>query len=129
MNGTAWNAWLAELPEDRRAEYGAILDRINTILSQDRSYHLDQLQRVERRLDGQGNRQAETVDRLDRYEEQRAKDVAAEIDRMLRMTITREEYDALMVALYELTTRIAKLEPLLDLPVRVRALELGRSEP
>lgn len=127
MNSAAWNAWLAELPEDRRDEYVKVLERIQTILNQDRSYMLDQQQRIERRQDGLSSRQAEIVDRLDRYEEQRAKDVAVEIDRMLQMTITRQEYDALMVVLYELTTRIAKLEPLQELPVRVRALELGRS--
>lgn len=126
MNSAAWNAWLAELPTDRRDEYVKVLERIQAILNQDRSYMLDQQQRIERRQDGLSSRQAEIVDRLDRYEEQRAKDVAAEIDRMLQMTITRQEYDALMVALYELTARIAQLEPLQDLTTRVRALELGR---
>ena len=127
MNSAALNAWLADIPAERREDYVKVLERIQTILNQDRSYMLDQQQRIERRQDGLSSRQAEIVERLDRYEEQRAKDVAAEIDRMLQMTITRQEYDALMVVLYELTTRIAKLEPLQELPVRVRALELGRS--
>lgn len=128
MNSTAWNAWLATLPADRREEVETVLERITKIVDEMRSYLLDQLQRVERRQDGLGQRQAELVTRLDVYEEQRARDVRDEIDRRLADAITREEHDALMTVLYTLTTRIAQVEELRGLTVRVQALELRMLE-
>lgn len=128
MNNTQWNAFLASLPAERREELGTVLERVTKIVAETHSYLLDQLQRVERRQDGLSQRQADQVDRTDRYEEQQARHVAAEIDRMLGETISRAEYDGLMKALYELTTRIQQLEPLADLLVRVQAVEQRLSE-
>jgi hypothetical protein len=128
MNSAAWNAWLATLPADRREEYGIVLERITKIVDEMRSYLLDQLQRVERRQDGISQRQADQASRLDTYEEQRARDVRLELDQRLADTITREEHDALMTVIYELTTRIAQVEELRGLTVRVQALELRMQE-
>jgi hypothetical protein len=105
MNSAAWNAWLATLPADRREEYGIVLERITKIVDEMRSYLLDQLQRVERRQDTISQRQADQASRLDTYEEQRARDVRL-----------------------ELTTRIAQVEELRGLTVRVQALELRMQE-
>jgi hypothetical protein len=123
MNSTAWNLWLATLPAERRDEYGIVLERISKIVDEMRNLTLDDLQRVERRQSGLSDRQGEIVARLDAYEEQRGRDVQREFDRIRADTITREEHDALMVALYELTARIQQLEPLADLLIRVQALE------
>ena len=128
MNSTQWNAFLASLPADRREELGIVIERITKIVDEMRSYTIDQIQRVERRQDGLSQRQADQVARADRYEEQQARHVRTEIDRMLGETITREEYDALMTAVFELTTRIEKLEPLADLLVRVQAVEQRLTE-
>jgi hypothetical protein len=128
MNSTAWNAWLATLPADRREEFGIVLDRITKIVDEMRSYLLDQLQRVERRQDTISQRQVDQAARIDAYEEQRARDVRDEIDRRLADAITREEHDALMTVIYELTTRIAQVEELRGLTVRVQALELRMLE-
>lgn len=51
MNDHAWNLWLATLPAERRQEYEHLIERITTLLSHDRSYLLDDTQRIERRLD------------------------------------------------------------------------------
>lgn len=123
MNSAAWNLFLAGLPADQRENFGNIIDRVATVVDEMRNLTLDQLQRIERRQDGLGKRQSEIVDRLDRYEEQRARDVAAEIDRRLADTITREEHDALLTTLFEMTARIAALEPLADFAARVHAAE------
>lgn len=128
MNSTAWNAWLATLPADRREEYEIVLGRITKIVDEMRSYLIDQLQRVERRQDTISQRQIDQAVRLDTYEEQRARDVRSELDRRLADTITREEHDALMTVIYELTTRIAQVEELRGLTVRVQALELRMLE-
>lgn len=123
MNNAQWSAFLASLPAERREELGTVLERVTKIVAETHSYLLDQLQRVERRQDTISQRQTDQASRIDAYEEQRARDVRAEIDRRLADTITREEHDALMTAIYELTTRIQKLEPLAELLIRVQALE------
>lgn len=128
MNSTQWDAFLASLPVERREELRAVLSRAARVVDEARLYMLDQLQRVERRQDTLSQRVADQVARADRYEEQQARHVRAEIDRMLGDSITREEHQALMTAVYELTTRIQQLEPLADLLVRVQAVEQRLSE-
>lgn len=123
MNTAAWNLWLARLAPERREEVGVVLDRITTVVDEMRNLTLDDIQRVERRQASLSEKQAEIVARLDRYEDQQARYVRAEIDRMLGETISRQEFDGMMTAIFELTARIQKLEPLADFAVRVHAAE------
>lgn len=45
MDAATWSAFLATLPEERQIEYSMLVDRLQTILAEDRAYILGELDR------------------------------------------------------------------------------------
>lgn len=45
MDAYEWSKFLATLPEERQIEYSNLIDRLQTILAEDRSYILGELER------------------------------------------------------------------------------------
>lgn len=77
MNSHAWNLWLSTLPVRRRQEYEQVLDRITTLLAHDRIVILDDIARVERRMDTQRQLITETQQGVDALLDARAVGEAA----------------------------------------------------
>ncbi len=110
MNQSTWNAYLNSLPADHRDLAIKLMERIQAILNGDRSHLLDELQRGHRRSDSNSERINVLDIRLDVYEQQRADDVKAELERFAREQLSLTEADALVKALYSLTARVEELE-------------------
>jgi hypothetical protein len=110
MNESLWSAFLDTLTPSDRNLAQKIMARIQTVLNSDRLHTLDEAQRVARRTDRNAERLEELAIRLDAYEEQRALDVAAELERFARDQLPPDERDKLIGVLYNVVTRIERLE-------------------
>ncbi len=110
MNQAVWNAYLNSLPADHQALAIKLMERIQAILNSDRTHLLDEMQRTHRRHDGNAARINDLSMRLDVYEQQRADDVRAELERFAREQLSKTEADALVKTLYSLTARVEGLE-------------------
>jgi hypothetical protein len=110
MNDAAWLAYLDTLPPDHKALAQRLMTRIQTILNSDRRKTLDDVQRAERRSDRNAERINETELRLDAYEQQRALDVQAELERFAAEQLPADERDKLIGVLYSLSARVDALE-------------------
>lgn len=110
MNDSAWLAFLDTLPPDHKELAQKLMARIQTIINSDRRKVLDDVQRAERRSDRNAARINETELRLDHYEQQRAADVQAELERFANEQLPVEEREKLIGVLYNLSARVETLE-------------------
>ena len=110
MNKNDWNIFLNSLPADHRDLAIKFMERIQAIMNGDRSHLLDEMQRSHRRSDSNAERISELAIRLDIYEQQRADDVKAELERFAREQLSKSEADQFVATLYDLAARVEKLE-------------------
>jgi len=110
MNDSLWHAFLDTLTPSDRNLAQKIMARIQTVLNSDRVHTHDEIQRSVRRADRNAQRLDDLAIRLDAYEEQRALDVAAELERFARDQLPPDERDKLIGVLYNVVTRIERLE-------------------
>ncbi len=110
MNKSTWNAFLNSLPADHQELAIKLMERIQVILNGDRSHLLDELQRSHRRSDSNSERINVLDIRLDAYEQQRADDVKAELERFAREQLSKTEADQLVETLGSLMARVERLE-------------------
>lgn len=117
MNNTAWIAYLNTLPPDHQKLAQHLMTRIQTVLNSDRQHAFNEIQRAARRSDKNAERIDDLALRLDSYEEQRAADVQAELERFARDQLPADERDRLIGILHSLVARIEQLESGDDPPV------------
>ncbi len=110
MNQSTWNAFLNSLPADHQELAAKLMERIQAVLNSDRTHVLDETQRAHRRSDGNAARINELAIRLDIYEQQRADDVQAELERYAREQLPPDERDRLIAILHDLVVRVERLE-------------------
>lgn len=110
MNDSLWHAFIDTLSPDHRDIAQKIMARINTTLRSDRQRTFDEMQRGARKSDRNAARIDDLNVRLDIYEEQRAKDVQAELERFAREQLPPEERDRLIGVLYNVVARLEQIE-------------------
>jgi hypothetical protein len=103
MKQQDWMAYLDTLPPDHRSLAQKIMARVQTVLNSDRRHN-------EQRSDHNSERINELALRLDSYEEQRAADVRAELERFAKEQLSADEQSEMLRVLYLLTARVDKLE-------------------
>lgn len=110
MNDLEWQAYLDTLSPELADALSHLMERINTVINRDRSRALAEVQHLEQRMDKLGQRLSELTVRLELYEEQRAADVQAEIDRFAAQQLKPERVQELIGVLYTAVARIEALE-------------------
>ena len=110
MNQSTWNAYLNSLPADHRDLAIKLMERVQAVLNSDRIHLSDETQRAHRRSDGNAARINDLAMRLDIYEQQRADDVQAELERYAREQLPPDERDRLIAMLHDLAARVERLE-------------------
>ena len=110
MNKSTWNAFLSSLPADHQELAIKLMERIQAILNSDRTHLLDEMQKTHRRHDSNAARINDLAVRLDIYEQQRADDVQAELERYAREQLPPDERDRLIAILHDLVVRVKQME-------------------
>lgn len=110
MNDSAWTAFLDTITPQERALAQSIMARVQTILNSDRNKVFDRLQHADQRSDHNAYRISDLDHRLDAYEEQQAKHVAAELERFAKEQLSSDALEAIHNVLYNISTRLEQLE-------------------
>jgi hypothetical protein len=110
MNNAAWLTYLDTLPPDHKALAQKFMARVQAVINSDRNKAFDEIQRAERRSDGNAARINDLNLRLDRYEQQRADDVRKELEMFAQDQLPPDERDRLIGVLYNLSVRVEEIE-------------------
>lgn len=110
MNDLEWVAYLATLPPALADLAQHMMERINTVLSRDRSRAIDEEQRTARRSDANAERINDLALRLDQYEERGTADIRAELVAWQRGQVSKEQWDQFIKEFHQLAVAVEALK-------------------